>query len=264
MAVRLRLIPAVMVAATALLGLKAADFFLDGGADSIAAAWAQTAAPAATAPPVALTPAAALPAPSAEAKTPPSAAALAAADGKPASAPTTAQAKAPEAGGKAAQDPLLMSPAEVEVLQNLSNRRAALDKQTAELRQREVVMQAAEKRIDEKIAKLQALQKSIDSAAQQQNDEDDARIKSLVRIYETMKPQDAARIFEQLDLPVLISVLERMREMKAAPILASMDPAKAKAVTLALAERHTAQAAPQQGQPASSPMAQAQPAAASR
>ncbi|HEX3498406.1 MAG TPA: hypothetical protein VHT04_03700, partial [Stellaceae bacterium] len=66
---------------------------------------------------------------------------------------------------------------------------------------------------------------------------DDAKIKSLVRIYETMKPKEAARIFEQLDLPVLLDVLEQMKELKTAPILAAMDPAKVKAVTLALAAR---------------------------
>jgi flagellar motility protein MotE (MotC chaperone) len=53
-----------------------------------------------------------------------------------------------------------------------------------------------------------------------------------------MKPKEAARIFEQLDLPVLLDVLERMKETKTSPILASMEPSKAKAVTLALAARH--------------------------
>lgn len=248
MVVRFRLIPAVMIAASVLLGLKTANFLLDGGIGSIAAAWAQTttpAAPAATSPPVALTPAAAPTAPSTALTSPTPAVTPTPAGGKPASATAQASANAPVADSTTGKDPLLMSPAEVQVLQNLSSRRAELDKQTADLREREVVMQAAEKRIDEKIAKLQALQKSIDTVAQKQDDQDDARIKSLVRIYETMKPQDAARIFEQLDMPVLISVLEHMREIKAAPILASMDPTKAKTVTLALAERHSTQAASQ-------------------
>ncbi len=56
-------------------------------------------------------------------------------------------------------------------------------------------------------------------------------------MYEQMKPQDAARILDQLDVPVVLTMLSHMREMKAAPILAAMDPAKAKAVTLALAEQ---------------------------
>lgn len=38
-------------------------------------------------------------------------------------------------------------------------------------------------------------------------------------------------------MPVLLDVLEHMKELKASPILASMDPAKARQVTLALAER---------------------------
>jgi flagellar motility protein MotE (MotC chaperone) len=38
-------------------------------------------------------------------------------------------------------------------------------------------------------------------------------------------------------MPVLLGVLENMKERNAAPILAAMDPGKAKAVTLALAER---------------------------
>jgi flagellar motility protein MotE (MotC chaperone) len=59
-----------------------------------------------------------------------------------------------------------------------------------------------------------------------------------VKIYETMKPKDAARIFEQLDMPVLLGVLERMKEMKSSAILAAMDASKAKAATMALAERH--------------------------
>ena len=59
-----------------------------------------------------------------------------------------------------------------------------------------------------------------------------------MKIYETMKPHDAARIFEQLDMPVLLGVFGHMKERNAAPILAAMDPTKARAVTLALAERN--------------------------
>jgi flagellar motility protein MotE (MotC chaperone) len=83
-----------------------------------------------------------------------------------------------------------------------------------------------------------------------QNDQDDGRIQSLAHMYEQMKPKEAARILEQLDVPVLLTMLSRMREMKAAPILATMDPAKAKAVTLALTEqRKSGAGAPAQFEP---------------
>jgi flagellar motility protein MotE (MotC chaperone) len=143
-----------------------------------------------------------------------------------------------------ARDPLLMSPSEIGVLQQLAQRRAELDKREAELSQREVLMEAAEKRMDEKIVKLQSLEQTIDGNAQKQDQQTDERVKSLVKIYEAMKPQDAARIFEQLDMPVLLDVVGRMRELKVAPVLAAMDPTKARAVTLALAERRNAAQAP--------------------
>ncbi len=136
-----------------------------------------------------------------------------------------------------------MSPEEIGELQQLASAAPSSTSAPRELSEREVLMQAAEQRVDEKIAKLQALEKSIQSAVKTQDDEqEDARLQSLTHMYEQMKPQDAARILDQLDVPVVVTMLSHMREMKAAPILATMDSAKAKAVTLALAEQHRAPA----------------------
>jgi len=224
---RPRLLPLVVIAATMLLGFKVADLVMSGQAGM---------------------------APLARAEQAPAKAAAAKPAEKPAEPPAAkaepAPSSAPGAAGKpsaaaAIKDPQSLSPAEIEVLQQLSQRRSELDQRASEMEQREVVLKAAEKRIDEKIAKLQELQKSIDGGVQKQNAEDDAHLQSLVKIYETMKPKDAAQIFEQLDMPVLLSVLQRMKEMKTAPILAAMDPAKAKAVTTALAQRRNRGAADQ-------------------
>jgi flagellar motility protein MotE (MotC chaperone) len=111
-----------------------------------------------------------------------------------------------------------------------------------ELNRPEVLLEAAEKRIDEKIAQLASLEKDIDETVQKQSQFEEARMRSLVKIRETMKPHDAPRIFEQLDLPVLLGVVEHMKERNAVPILATMDPAKARTLTLALAERRDARA----------------------
>lgn len=156
-----------------------------------------------------------------------------------ASKPEPPAPKVADAQRQSPRDPSQFSPQEVQLLQALAKRRDELDKRAGDLDQREALLQATEERINQKIAKLDSMQKSIDASLMKQDQQDDAKLKSLVKIYETMKPQDAAHIFEQLDLPVLLEVLERMKELKTAPILASMDPAKAKAVTLALAERHT-------------------------
>ena len=68
--------------------------------------------------------------------------------------------------------------------------------------------------------------------------------KRLVKIYESMKPKEAARIFEQLDDAVLIEVAERMKEAKLAPVLASMEPKRAIIVTVELAKRRESGRAP--------------------
>jgi flagellar motility protein MotE (MotC chaperone) len=150
------------------------------------------------------------------------------------------------------KDPLLLSPAEIEVLQQLSARRTQIDQRASELDQQQVVLQATEKRIDEKIAKLDALQKSIQVSVDKQNAADDARTQSLVKIYETMKPADAAQILSQLDMPILLQMLSHMKEAKTAPILAAMDPAKAEAITTAMAKRQNPPSVP-------SPVASAKP-----
>jgi flagellar motility protein MotE (MotC chaperone) len=50
-----------------------------------------------------------------------------------------------------------------------------------------------------------------------------------------MKPKDAARIFEELEMDTLLPVTERMNERKLAPVMAEMNPAKAKDITEQLA-----------------------------
>jgi flagellar motility protein MotE (MotC chaperone) len=216
---RLRVLPIMVVASTMLLGFKVADLASGGKGDVAPDARAQAAAPA---PKTASAPQAS------SASKPEGASAQTGA--KPASPPSKSADASPV-------DPQSLSPSEIGVLQQLSHRRAALDLRASEIDQREVVLQAAEKRIDEKIAKLEALQKSIAAEVQKRGAEENARLQGLVKIYEVMKPKDAAQIFDQLSMPVLLSVMKRMKALKTAPILAAMDPAKAKAVTTALAER---------------------------
>ena len=51
-----------------------------------------------------------------------------------------------------------------------------------------------------------------------------------------MKAKDAAVIFNALDQDILVSVSSRMRTQALAGVLAAMDPEKARALTVLLAE----------------------------
>ena len=84
---------------------------------------------------------------------------------------------------------------------------------------------------------MSALRDEIAAAIGAHDAAEEARLASLIKIYETMKPKAAAEIFDRLEMPVLIEVVERMREVKAADVLARMNPVKAKQVTSELARR---------------------------
>ena len=129
------------------------------------------------------------------------------------------------------------SRAEVEMLQSLVERREFLDRRGVELDIRENLLKAAERRIEEKIAALKDIEISIQDLLLRHDDQEEKKLRSLVQIYESMKPKQAARIFEELDLVILIDVAERMNERKIAPILAQMDPARARTVTVEIRTR---------------------------
>jgi flagellar motility protein MotE (MotC chaperone) len=60
-----------------------------------------------------------------------------------------------------------------------------------------------------------------------------------------MKPKDAAAIFNDLQMPVLLQVLDRMKDAKAAAVMAAMNPDRARDVTAELAQMRTGKDAAQ-------------------
>lgn len=124
-----------------------------------------------------------------------------------------------------------------ELYNDLLQRRQQLDEKEKALDQREALLQAGEKEISRKYTELTGLRNEIQDLLKKQSTEEDARIASLVKIYEGMKPKDAARIFNTLDMDILIDVVGKMSERKSAPILASMEAERARALTTLLAEQ---------------------------
>jgi len=130
-------------------------------------------------------------------------------------------------------DPFSLSSEEIDLLQSLGERRKELDLRARQLEQREALLLAVERRIDEKVKTLKGLQRSIETETEDQ-------YKSLVKIYENMKPKDAARIFTDLDMDILLPVTKRMKERKLAAILSKMDVDTVRALTIQMAQRQSA------------------------
>ncbi|MDE3016454.1 MAG: hypothetical protein KGI29_05985 [Pseudomonadota bacterium] len=135
------------------------------------------------------------------------------------------------------------TPVQVELLQNLAERQEELDIWAKNIQIKEAALNVTEKRIDDKIAQINAMKKEVAAVLSQYNEKEDAKIHSLVEIYENMKPKDAARIFDEVEMPILLLVIDKMSEKKAAPILAGMDSGKAKQITVELAEQRRLSAA---------------------
>jgi flagellar motility protein MotE (MotC chaperone) len=130
----------------------------------------------------------------------------------------------------------VVSDDERKLLLDLRHRSAELDARAAGLTAREGVLAAAEKRIGARVAELTSLQQRLESLNTARKARENANWQGLVKLYETMKPRDAAAIFNDLDRDVLLQVLDRMKERKAAPVLAAMQPERARQVTAELAQ----------------------------
>lgn len=130
-----------------------------------------------------------------------------------------------------------VTPAEIKILEELAARRRELEDKARDLEFREGLLKATEQRIDEKIQELRQLQAELQSVIDQKDEEEEQKIQSLVRIYEKMKPKEAARVFERLEMPLLLSVIGRMKERVSAAILAEMDPQRVSEVTAEMARR---------------------------
>ena len=99
---------------------------------------------------------------------------------------------------------------ESKLYKQLAGRRDKLEALEKELDARETIISVAEKRIDQKMNEMRILQKQLKTLLGQASSEQAAQIANLVKIYETMKPQEAARIFEKLEMDVLLNVVQRM------------------------------------------------------
>jgi flagellar motility protein MotE (MotC chaperone) len=144
-----------------------------------------------------------------------------------------------------AQDqPRQASAGERALLERLQERRQELDSRARELDLRESMLKAAEKKLETQTAVEEAGgggAKTGPVAQRKEKDEmENARFKGVTTMYETMKPKEAAKIFDRLDIRVLIDVASQIKPQVMAAILAQMSPEVAERLTIELAVKSPA------------------------
>lgn len=121
------------------------------------------------------------------------------------------------------------------VLERLRARRKELDEREARQQLREDLLKAAEERIEKRVSELKELEQRIGVAVDEKKKNEDQEFKNLARMYESMRAKDAARIFDRLDLTILVKVARAMKPAKVADVMAKMKPEVAERLTIELA-----------------------------
>jgi flagellar motility protein MotE (MotC chaperone) len=130
-----------------------------------------------------------------------------------------------------------ISPSERAILERLQARRQELEARAREIDIRESLLKAAEKRIESRVDEMKSIEAKASSTSEQKNEADNARFKSIVTMYEGMKPKDAARVFDRLEMPVLIEIASQIAPRKMSDIMGLMVPEAAERLTVELAHR---------------------------
>ena len=139
-----------------------------------------------------------------------------------------------------------MPASERAILEKLSARRDALKQRDETLSLREQMLGTAERKLEEGVKDLKRNEERPDGAGAQQAEAERAALKNIVTMYETMKPKDAARVFDRLALDVLVPIVLAMNPRKMADVLALMQSEPAEKLTVALANRARGQTPTQQ------------------
>jgi flagellar motility protein MotE (MotC chaperone) len=164
--------------------------------------------------------------------------------GDSASAASEGASAAPAANGTSAPPTCLpvdlakeagISAAEFRLLQNLQDRRQTLDERERDIITREGIIKTADDIVKARLATLAQVEANLQRLLGQVDEVESQRLAALVRVYEKMKPKDAARVMEGLSDEVVISIASRMKDQPLALVLAKMAPARARQITTMLA-----------------------------
>lgn len=101
----------------------------------------------------------------------------------------------------------------------LNERKRELDAREEELgrMEQEIATQKAE--LDKRLAELESTRRNISSVLEEKVQADDKKVENLVQMYSNMKPQQAAKAFEEMDEGLAIEILGRMKKKNAAEIM---------------------------------------------
>lgn len=124
------------------------------------------------------------------------------------------------------------------MLEAFNAREARIEEKEKNIRDRMHALRIADEQVTEKLAQLTEAETQLREtiAVAETAAEDD--LDRLTRVYETMKPKQAAALFEEMDPNFAAGFLGRMRPEAAAAIMAGLSPEAAHLYSVVLAGRN--------------------------
>ncbi|KJS40697.1 MAG: hypothetical protein VR71_22185 [Roseovarius sp. BRH_c41] len=120
----------------------------------------------------------------------------------------------------------------------VQKRESALEKRETTLQNRLHALNLADREISQKMIALKTAEDDLRQMISLTESAAENDVSQLTKVYESMKPKQAAALFEELDPVFAAGFLARMRPDSAADILAGLTPATANGISVILAGRN--------------------------
>ena len=124
---------------------------------------------------------------------------------------------------------------EIRVFSKLQKRKNELDQKEEDLAKLDEELQKQRLELDEKLKELEKVRQGVAAVLKERISVDSEKLDRLVDFYSNMKPQNAAKIFEEVDESLAVEILGRLKKKNAAEIMNLVKPDKAQR----LSEKYT-------------------------
>ncbi|WP_243405128.1 MotE family protein [Pelagivirga sediminicola] len=124
------------------------------------------------------------------------------------------------------------------MLKDFQEREARLEKREQAMTDRQQALSIADQQIEIKLARLEQAEKELRRTMTLADTAADGDVEKLTKVYENMKPKQAAALFEEMAPDFAAGFLGRMRPEAAAAIMAGLSPQAAHTFSVVLAGRN--------------------------
>ncbi|UXX82274.1 MotE family protein [Roseovarius pelagicus] len=124
------------------------------------------------------------------------------------------------------------------MLDRFQTREAHIEAQEAAMAERMQALKLADREVERKLTRLVAAEEALRTTIALADNAAEGDIARLTKVYESMKPKNAAALFEEMNAEFAAGFLGRMRPEAAAGIMANLTPGSAHRFSVVLAGRN--------------------------